>query len=86
MSVDEIITLDDNKEYILLFETVQNENKYFLAVEAINEEPSEKYTIFKEINENNEICVEEVEDKALVDELIDIFEQLYDEEDSTVEE
>ena len=81
MNVDEIITLDDNKEYILLSKTVHNNDKYFLAVEAVKDKPTNNYVIFKEINENGEFFVEEIVDKTLIDTLVDIFEQLYDEED-----
>ena len=81
MGVDEIITLDDGKEYILLSQTVLNNEKFFLAVEAINNEPSEKYALFKEIVENGALSVEEVEDNELKDQLIDQLEEDYINED-----
>ena len=79
MSVDEIITLDDNKEYILLSQTNVDNSKYFLAVEAINNEPSEQFKIFKEIIDNNQLYIEEVNDKEMINNLIDAFEESYDE-------
>ena len=80
MGVDEIITLDDGKEYILLFESVDGNDKYFLGVEAINNEPSDHYEVFKQIFENNEYYVEEVEDQELLEKLLDDFEEKFDNE------
>ncbi|MBE6155631.1 MAG: hypothetical protein E7164_02605 [Firmicutes bacterium] len=78
MGVDEIITLEDGKEYVLLIETLHEGEKYFLAVEAINNVPSDNYELFKEINENGELSVEEVVDEKLRLQLIDKLEDLYD--------
>lgn len=81
MGVDEIITLEDGKEYILLLESVQEGEKYFLAVEAVNNEPTDKYEIFKEIIIDGELSVEEVVDEDLRLKLLDDLENQYDEMD-----
>ena len=78
MSVDEIITLEDGKEYILLLESVVDNANYFLGVEAINNEPSDHYEVFKQVFENNEYSVEEVTDKDLLDRLLADFEEKFD--------
>lgn len=79
MGVDEIITLDDGKEFILLTETVLEGDKYFMAVEAVNEVPTEHYELFKQIVENGELSVEEVVDEKIRLQLLDIFEDQIDE-------
>ena len=78
MGVDEIITLEDGKEFILLSESDQDGYKYFLAVESINNEPTDNYELFKEVIENGELSVEEVDNKLLQEQLIDDFEKQYE--------
>lgn len=81
MNVDDLITLDDGKEYILLFKSVDGNDNYFLGVEAVNNEPTENYEVFKEIVENGESSVEEVTDEALLEKLLDDFEDQFDNEE-----
>ena len=78
MGIDEIITLDDGKEYILLLETRYENEKYFLASLAINKEPSDTYTVFKEIIENGEISVEEITNEELIGKLHEDFDTQID--------
>ncbi len=78
MGIDEIITLEDGKEYVLLTQSIQDGEKYFLAVEAVNNVPTDNYELFKEVIENGELSVEEVVDDALRLRLIDDFEAQYD--------
>ena len=86
MGVDEIITLDDGKEYILLMESTRENGKYFLAVEAENGNPTENFEIFKEIVENDEFSVEEVDDDKLKEQLIDEFDYQFETEEEGVSE
>ena len=79
MSVDEIITLEDNSEYVLLSESIRDGFKYFLASQLINSAPSDNYVIFKEIKVNNELSVEIVHDVKLQDLLIEDYEDKFDE-------
>lgn len=78
MGIDEVITLEDGKEYVLLLTTNLDGNKYFLAAEVINNEPSEKYEIFKELIVNNEFSVEQVLDTKLTEKLMEDFEDQFD--------
>ena len=79
MGVDEIITLEDGKEFILLAETMLEGEKYFMAVEAVDNKPSENYALFKQVIENNELSVEEVEEDDIKLQLLDLFEEQIDE-------
>lgn len=81
MGVDEIITLEDGKEYILLLESRQDDGKYFLAVEAVNDAPTDHYELLKEIVIDGELSVEEVVDEDAKQRLIEDLENQYDEMD-----
>ena len=74
MTVDSVITLDNDVNCLLLERVNYENDNYFLSV-MLNEdeEPSDKYAIFKEINENNENYVETVEDPNLQASLIELF-------------
>ncbi len=74
MNIDEIITLDDGKEYLLLFKSNLNNENYYLASEFVNEQPTENYEVIKEVNNNGEIWVEMIDDSELQDQLLDAFE------------
>ena len=55
MTVDSVITLDNDVNCLLLEKVNFEADNYFLSV-VLNEdeEPSDEYVIFKEIIENNE--------------------------------
>lgn len=80
MGVDEIITLENGKEYVLLLATMQDNQKYFLASEMLNNESTENYKLFKELIINNEFSVEEIIDEKLQEKLIADFEAQYEAE------
>ena len=55
MTVDSVITLDNDVNCLLLEKVTHENENYFLSV-VLNEdeEPSDEYVIFKEIIEDNE--------------------------------
>ena len=59
MTVDSVITLDNDVNCLLLEKVNFETDNYFLSV-VLNEdeEPSDEYVIFKEIIENNENYVD----------------------------
>ena len=71
MTVDSVITLDNDVNCLLLEKVTHENENYFLSV-VLNEdeEPSDEYVIFKEIIEDN---VEAVADANLQTELIKLF-------------
>lgn len=85
MGVDEVITLDDGKEYVLLSQSIQENQKYFLAAELVAGNLTENYSIFKEIQDADGYSVEEVTDETITDALIDDFESQYDAADAEEE-
>lgn len=74
MTVDSVITLENNVNCLLLECVRYEDNNYFMAV-VLNEdeEPTEDYVIFKEIIENNENYVEKVENAKTLSELLKLF-------------
>ncbi len=74
MGIDEVITLEDGSEYILLLSTEKDGSKYFLASKYVNEAPTDSYDLFKELVVDNEFAVEKVTDDALEAKLIEEFE------------
>ena len=74
MIVDSVITLENDVNCLLLEKVTYNNDNYFLSV-VLNEEeePSDEYVIFKEINEDGQGFVEKVEDGELLTELIKEF-------------
>ena len=81
MEIDNIITLSNNKEYLLLDKTDNNGKNYFYAV-GIDENGNTKeneYVFFEEIKENNDILAKEVKDKDVINLLLTIFTNNYTE-------
>lgn len=74
MIVDSVITLENDVNCLLLEKVTHNNDNYFLSVVLDEEEePSDEYVIFKEINEYGQGFVEKVEDGELLAELVKEF-------------
>ena len=74
MNKEDIITLEDNVEYMILDIASINQDKYLYCVEIDKEEmPKQEYKYFKEVNESGNIYVEEVEEKNIIDAISAIF-------------
>lgn len=70
MNIEDIITLDDNKEYLILDIIELNKERFLYCVEIDEEEmPKQEYKYLKEIIENDEVYTEEVKDKELLEAL-----------------
>ncbi len=78
MGIDEVITLEDGSEYILLLSTEKDGSKYFLASKYVNDAPTDSYDLFKELVVDNEFAVEPVSDETLKAKLIEEFENQVD--------
>ncbi len=74
MTVDSVITLENDVNCLLLEKANYENNNYFLTV-VLNqeEEPSEEYAILKEIIEDGETFIEKVTDPNLVMSLLQLF-------------
>ena len=70
MNIEDIITLEDNKEYLILDIIELNKERFLYFVEIDEEEmPKQEYKYLKEIIENGEVFTEEVKDKDLLEAL-----------------
>ncbi len=79
MNVDEMITLANNISYGLLLKGSFGSENYFLAVQLDdNEEPTDKYEVLKEINEDGEISVLIEKDPLVLNELLKQYKQMYE--------
>ena len=78
MNIRDVITFEDNKEYVILDIVDFNKEKYLYCVGIDNEENStNEFICFKSIEENNEFYVEEVLDKNLLNDIINMFKNKY---------
>ena len=74
MNKEEILTLEDNVEYIVLDTAEFNHDKYLYCVEIDEEEmPKDTYKYFKEVKEDGILYTEEVEDENIIEALTSIF-------------
>jgi len=75
--VGNIVTLEDNKEYLILEELEKDGTKYLYSVRVlIDETPTDEYVIFAhEKDEDGEYLVE-LKDKELYDQLIEEFKEI----------
>ncbi len=75
--VGNIVTLEDNKEYLILEELEKDGTKYLYSVRVlIDETPTDEYLIFSyQKDENGEYLVE-VQDKVLYDQLVEDFKDI----------
>ena len=83
--VDKIIELNNNKSYIILEETLLNNNKYYLGLRLNkNEEPTNNYLFFEELINNDNTYLTPIEDEDIKSVLLTSFtmnflEKVYDE-------
>lgn len=77
IEVGNIVTLENQQEYLLL-ETLDKEGKkYIYAVRVLEDEtPTDEFLIFESIKNNDEDYMKIVSDKALYDELIEDFKDI----------
>ncbi len=75
IKINTIITLSNNERFMVLNETMYEENKYFLVM-GIDEQKeiiSSKVAIVKEVIQNKEVFVEKIEDSELIIKLTNLF-------------
>lgn len=68
LKINTIITLENNKKYVLLNETFYNNKHYFLVMEITPQKEviPDNVAIFEEIYDSLEIYVEKVSDTNLI--------------------
>ena len=83
--VDKIVELENGKSYVILEETLLNNNKYYLGLKLNkNEEPTNNYLFFEELVESNNTYLTSIVDDNVKSVLLTSFtmnflEKVYDE-------
>lgn len=83
MKIDDIISLENGKDYGLLLESVIDDVRYFLAVLVDREEkPLDEYIVLEEVVEDDETYVQKINDPLILNQLMEDYSlQLEDLED-----
>ncbi len=83
MKIDDIISLENGKDYGLLLESVIDDVRYFLAVLVDKEEkPLDEYIVLEEVVEDDETYVQKINDPLILNQLMEDYSlQLEDLED-----
>lgn len=77
IEVGNIVTLENNQEYLILEELTENEHKYVYSVRVLEDEtPTDEYLIFESIIRDNDEFLKPVNDKELYDNLIEEFKDI----------
>lgn len=77
IEVGNIVTLENNQEYLLLEELTKEGTKYLYAVRVLEDEtPTDEFLIFEGIVNGQDEYLKVVSDKALYDQLIEDFKDI----------
>ena len=77
IEVGNIVTLENNQEYLLLEECTKDGKKYLYAVRTLEDESlTDEYLVFEAIVQDGEEFLRVVEDKEAYEELIDEFKDI----------
>ncbi len=81
MKIDTVITLKDNRKYLLLLESDLDLEGYFLAVQLDEkEEPMNTYAVLQDIEKDGKHFVKKIEDPGILNQLLEDYRIQYDEE------
>jgi hypothetical protein len=81
MEIEDIITLDNNENYLLLMVSELTDEKYFLSVKVDdNDEPLGEYVVLQEITKNGETLAKKINNPELLSNLISDFQLQYKDE------
>jgi hypothetical protein len=74
IEVGNIVTLENNQEYLILEEFNKDGVKYVYSVRVLEDEtPTDEYLIFESIIKGEDEFLKPIDDKKLYDELIEDF-------------
>lgn len=77
IEVGNIVTLENNQEYLILEELIKEEHKYVYSVRVLEDEtPTDEYLIFESIIKDDGEFLKPVNDKELYDSLIEDFKDI----------
>ena len=78
MKIDQVVTLANNTNYLLLLESENTEDKYFLSV-LLDEmkEPTQNYAVLKEIVKNGKIYCQKINNPIVLNQLLEDYQLQY---------
>lgn len=77
IEVGNIVTLENNQEYLILESLTRESKKYVYSVGVLPDEtPTDEYLIFEALIDGEEEFLKPVNDKALYDDLIEEFKDI----------
>lgn len=80
MKVDTVITLKNNKKYLLLLESELELDGYFLAVELDEKNvPTNTYAVLENVEKDGKQFVKKVDDALILNQLLEDYKIQYEE-------
>ncbi len=77
IEVGNIVTLENEKEYLLLEELDHDDKKYVYAVRTLEDDtPTDEYVIFEVLHVDEDEYLKDVENQELYDELVEEFKDI----------
>ena len=77
IEVGNIVTLENNQEYLILEELTDNDHRYVYSVRVLEDEtPTDEYLIFESIIREDDEFLKPVNDKEFYDNLIEEFKDI----------
>lgn len=74
MKIDDIISLENGKDYALLLASLIDDVRYFLAVLVDKEEkPLDEYIVLEEVLEDGDVFVQKINDPLILNQLIENY-------------
>ena len=74
MLLDKIVELENDRSYVILDQTMFENNKYYYGLRLnSNEEPTNNYLFFEEIKDEEDIYLEPIHDEQLKGYLLTTF-------------
>ena len=81
MKVDTVVTLADDRKYLLLLEDEYMDEVYFLSV-LLNDkdEPTDEYAVLKEITRDGKLYTQRVKNPIILSKLLEDYKIQYEDE------
>lgn len=80
MKTDTVITLKNQKKYLLLLESELDLDGYFLGVELDSKnEPTNTYIVLQDIEKDNKHFVKKIDDPSILNQLLQDYQLQYEE-------
>ena len=74
IEVGNVVTLENNKDFLLLEEVIDNDKRYVYSVRVLEDDtPTNEYIIFEAINAPDGEYLKDIDNKEEYDRIIEIF-------------